>query len=588
MFTFVFMIVAFLVGYTVIALEHPLKINKTATALLLGVLLWICAVLGGQGMLVNTEPMREYMINNPGSSYVDWIVHSELLHALGEVAEILFFLMGAMTIVELIDTEGGFKIITDKIQTAKKSKLLWILSLLTFFMSAVLDNLTTSIVMVALLRKLIADRHERWFFASMVILAANAGGAWSPIGDVTTIMLWVSGKVSAVHIISMTLLASLICLIVPLLLLSRKMKGEVKRPQQERHHVDSAYTEAKPWQSQLFLYAGVGALVFVPIFKTITHLPPYLGMLGGLGLLWILSEIIHRNDKEKEKSQYSILAVITRIDLPSIMFFLGILLAVNALKSVGHLTLLSNGLDGISMQEPGKYYVITILIGFFSSIVDNVPLVAGAMGMYDFPMDHYFWEFLAYCAGTGGSILIIGSAAGVAVMGLEKIDFIWYLKRISWLALVGYLAGALFYIGQKTIVNQFVETAKQAKTEVDVEAGVKDYLMKSTFYTIEEVDIQGETKKDSITCNFVEYKDAKNEMSGLHKASYVTSAEKNQYEAIQKSDELFAGNIVVKMQNDEAVIECGGHHFLLDKEGKLWEETLDRLGRPVCVEWKKR
>ncbi len=467
MFTFAFMIVAFVVGYAVIALEHPLKINKTATALLLGVLLWVCAVIGGDGMLVSADTYRAYVASNPGSTYTDWLVHSELIHALGDIAEILFFLMGAMTIVEIVDTNGGFRVITDHIHTLKKTRLLWIVGILTFFMSAVLDNLTTSIVMVALLRKLMR-RDDRIVFDSVVILAANAGGAWSPIGDVTTIMLWIAGDVTAGNLIMTTFLASFVSLVVPLAIFSFLLKGDVEPPAEERHHEEGTYVNSKSI-SVLFLCVGVGALVFVPVFKTLTHLPPYMGMLGGLGILWIMSEIIHRqNDAENKqnKVKYSILSILSRIDLSSILFFLGILLAVNALKTVGHLALLANGLDGINLAEPSKYYVINVIIGVLSSVIDNVPLVAGSMGMYHFPTDHYFWEMLAYCAGTGGSILIIGSAAGVAIMGLDKIDFIWYLKRISWVALIGYLCGAGVFIGQKTLTDHFSD---QGKTEKVVE-----------------------------------------------------------------------------------------------------------------------
>src|SRR5574344_2475966 len=499
---FLFMIVAFIIGYAVIALEHPLKINKTATALLLGVLLWVCAVVGGEGILVNTDSLREYVMNNPGSNFSDWLIHSKLIHAFGEIAEILFFLLDAMTIVELIDAQGGFKIITDKITTKKKVKLLWIVSILTFFMSAVLDNLTTSIVMVALLRKIVGDKKDRWFFASMIILAANAGGAWSPIGDVTTIMLWIAGKVSTLNIIEMTFLASVTSIVVPLVILSFILKGEVARPIEESDHIDAAF-DTKDWQRTLFLVVGVGALIFVPIFKTITHLPPYIGMLGGLGIMWVLSEIVHRHADEEEKSKYSINSVITRVDVPSILFFLGILLAVNALQTIGHLSLLANSLNGIPLQEPSKYYVINIIIGILSSVVDNVPLVAGAMGMYSFPMDHYFWEFLAYCAGTGGSILIIGSAAGVAVMGLEKIDFIWYLKKISWIALLGYLAGAGCFILEKSVREHFGNQNQKEVVNVSDAKAVEEFLLKNTFYISET---QGEMK-DSVSYNFLRFTD---------------------------------------------------------------------------------
>lgn len=447
---FVSMIVIFLVGYTLIALEHPIKINKTATALMLGVLLWVCAIIGGEGMLVDTASMMDYIEDHPEAGFIDWITHFELIHVLGEVSEILFFLLGAMTIVEIIDTNGGFSLITDHIKSKKKVRLLWILSILTFFMSAVLDNLTTSIVMVALLRKLIDDQHDRWFYGGMVIVAANAGGAWSPIGDVTTIMLWIAGKVSTVNIITATLLPSAISLLIPLTILSFIMKGEIQNPQST-----TAEDSEKPleWQRKLFLILGVSCLVGVPVFKTLTHLPPYIGMMGGLSILWMTSEIVHRSTRESFNEKYAITNVITRVDVPSILFFLGILLAVNALGTVGHLSLFANALDSISLGEPHKYYSIGTIIGIMSSIVDNVPLVAATMGMYDFQLDHYFWSFIAYCAGTGGSILIIGSAAGVAVMGMEKIDFIWYLKHISWIAIVGYLAGVLTFIAQHAIMG---------------------------------------------------------------------------------------------------------------------------------------
>lgn len=446
---FLLMILIFVIGYTVIALEHPLKINKTATALLLGVTLWVCAMIGGAGILVDTSSMDAYLANHPGSGFSDWLSKDQLIHSLGEVAEIIFFLLGAMTIVEIIDTNGGFSIITNKIKSTKKVTLLWVLSILTFFMSAVLDNLTTSIVLVALLRKLIDDQHDRWFFAGMVILAANAGGVWSPIGDVTTIMLWIGGKVSASEIITADFLASAISIIVPLIILSFKLKGDVQRPQLSE---DATKINQKAWQSTLFLCLGVSCLIFVPVFKTLTHLPPYLGMLSGLSILWMTSELVHRFDEGGVHERFMMSNIIGRVDISSILFFLGILLAVNALGAVGHLGLLANNLDTIPLDEPNKYYVIGSIIGVLSSVVDNVPLVAATMGMYDFPLNHYFWTFIAYCAGTGGSLLIIGSAAGVAVMGMEKIDFIWYLKNISWIALIGYLAGAICFIVEQLLM----------------------------------------------------------------------------------------------------------------------------------------
>lgn len=441
----ILMVIVFVLGYAAIALEHPLKINKTASALILGVLVWTIYILGGEQIFdftQNRDAFDLFLRSNSGADFYDFISHNQLLEHLGEISEILFFLMGAMTIVEMVDQHDGFKIITDKITTSDKKKLLWIISFITFFLSAVLDNLTTSIVMVALLRKLIHDRHERWFFAGMVVLAANAGGAWSPIGDVTTIMLWLGGQVTTVNIIIKTFIPSLLAMIIPLLFISISMKGEVVKPKTKEHD----FIKATDFESKLLFFMGVGALLFVPVFKTITHLPPYLGMLFGLGVIWVLTEILHRNKPVKEKHTFSVSGVLSKIDTPSILFFLGILIAVSGLQSVGILKMLATFLD----ETIGNFYLVNVVIGALSAVVDNVPLVAGAMGMYDFstyPPDHAFWEFLAYCAGVGGSMLIIGSAAGVAVMGMEKIDFIWYVKNISLWAILGYLSGALaFYL----------------------------------------------------------------------------------------------------------------------------------------------
>lgn len=418
------MVVVFVIGYFFIAMEHTFKINKSATALLLAVAMWTLYVaIGGFHAGEN---------------------HGVLIEALGDTAEILFFLLGAMTIVETIDQHGGFSIITDRITTKSKRKLLWVISILTFFMSAVLDNLTTSIVMCALLRKLVSDKRDRWLFGGAVILAANSGGAWSPIGDVTTIMLWIKGNISAVGVIKETLLASIVCLIVPTLGISTMLKGELEKTPEVQ--TGSSVSLISKLQSKIVFGIGVGFLVFTPVFKTITHLPPYMGILLGLSVLWIVTELMHKRRPEVYQ-RMNIGTVITRVDTPSVLFFLGILMAVSCLSSAGHLRLLAQGLDGL-----GNFYLTDLIIGALSSIVDNVPLVAAAMGMYDiapaghFAMDGAFWEFLAYCAGTGGSLLIIGSAAGVAVMGMEKIDFVWYLKHISIWALLGYLAGAGTYI----------------------------------------------------------------------------------------------------------------------------------------------
>ncbi len=452
---FILMVVIFVLGYTAIALEHPLKIDKAASALILGTLVWVVYMLGGEGILhLGFSPSWEaFVAANPDSHGLhaihEFIVEKEIIHHLGEISEILFFLLGAMTIVEVVDQHEGFKIITDRIKTTKKVKLLWILSILTFFMSALLDNLTTTIVMVALIRKLIDEKETRWFFASIVVIAANAGGAWSPIGDVTTIMLWIGGQVTALQIIEGVVLPSMAAIVVPLIILSFTMKGEVQRPHIEENETE--YTTQK--ERILFLVIGVGGLLFVPVFKTVTHLPPYMGMLLSLGLIWVVGELIHKDKPQEIKDKLKVIAILRRVDVPTVLFFLGILSAVAALQSAGHLSILSKYLD----DKLGNIYLIDLAIGVLSSIVDNVPLVAGAMGMYPiteigaagydafFVQDGLFWEFLAYTAGTGGSILIIGSAAGVAAMGLEKIDFIWYLKKISLLAIIGYLSGAAVY-----------------------------------------------------------------------------------------------------------------------------------------------
>ena len=424
---FTLMIVVFVLGYLAIALEHPLKIDKAASALIIGALCWALFAFSG----IESHHLTE-----------------ELRHHLVDIAEILFFLLGAMTIVELIDAHEGFAIITDKITTNKKVALMWILSLITFFFSAALDNLTTAIVMSALLTKLIKDKETLWMFAGMVILTANAGGAWSPIGDITTIMLWIGGQVTAGSIITNIFIPSLVCALVPLIYLSFKLKGEVQRPvltETKEHYLDPTSS----FERNLIFYMGVGGLLFVPIFKTVTHLPPYLGMMLSLGILWLITEILHRSKNHEKRAELSVIGVLKKVDVPTIFFFLGILLAVASLQSAGRLDIVAKYLEQIF---DGNIYAINIVIGLLSSIMDNVPLVAGAMGMYDvqaigdYAVDGKFWQFLAYCAGTGGSVLIIGSAAGVAVMGILKVDFIWYMKKISLLALMGYLAGAATYI----------------------------------------------------------------------------------------------------------------------------------------------
>jgi Na+/H+ antiporter NhaD/arsenite permease-like protein len=456
---FILMVVIFVLGYAAIALEHPLKIDKAATALLIGSLTWIAYIMGAADIFNSgvSRAWNEFLALNPtmnnAEGMISFISHHEIVYHLGEISEILFFLLGAMTIVEIVDQHEGFKIITDKITTTNKVKLLWVISILTFFMSAVLDNLTTTIVMIALLRKLIDDKQTRWFFASMVVLAANAGGAWSPIGDVTTIMLWIGGQITAVQIMLMVFLPSFVTLLVPVIILSFLMKGEITRPKLSEHD-QKEFTS--PFERKLLLIMGVGGLLFVPVFKSITHLPPYMGMLLSLGIIWVTTELLHKYKEDNDKRRLSVISILKKVDVPTVLFFLGILSAVASLQSAGQLGLLAGWLDQVTNNN---IYIIDTAIGLLSSIVDNVPLVAGAMGMYEiaevghYATDGVFWELLAFTAGTGGSILIIGSAAGVAAMGMEKIDFIWYLKRITLLALIGYFAGIVTYWLQATFLH---------------------------------------------------------------------------------------------------------------------------------------
>jgi Na+/H+ antiporter NhaD/arsenite permease-like protein len=475
MFTFTLMVVIFILGYTAIALENPLQIDKAASALLLGVLVWGIYLLDVSNILSlgfsdawthfsHSSLMQDFVKAHPEATLLEkmryFVVDNQIIEHLGDISEILFFLLGAMTIVETVDQHQGFKLITDKITTTSKVKLLWILSILTFFMSAVLDNLTTTIVIVTLLNKLVDDKKTRWFFASMVVIAANAGGAFSPIGDVTTIMLWIGGQVTAANIIAMVFVPSVFNMLFPLAIVSLYMRGTIERPK-----LDDAETAAftTPGERKLLLIMGIGALVFVPVLKTLTHLPPYMGMLFGLSIIWITTELIHKNKSAEDRRKLSVVGVLKKVDIPTIFFFLGILSAVAALESAGHLALASHWLD----KNVHNIYGINAAIGLLSSIVDNVPLTAGAMGMYPilthamveghpylhhFVQDGAFWELLAYAAGTGGSILIIGSAAGVAAMALEKIDFIWYMKKISWLALIGYFGGIFIYWLQDLIL----------------------------------------------------------------------------------------------------------------------------------------
>ncbi len=458
------MVVIFVLGYAAIAFEHQLRIDKAAAALITGVLCWTVYVLGAYDM-VDFDSIPRYLLSMFQEDNIDisnsqevikhYVTEFQMYESLAEIASILFFLIGAMTIVELVDAHEGFSVITDKIKTTKKSKLLWIIGILAFFFSAALDNLTTSIVMISLLRKLIKTEKDRWVFSGMVIIAANAGGAWSPIGDVTTTMLWIGKQISAGPIVYTLFFPSLITLLIPLLYLSRKMKGNVERPvkqEQLGHFMDPT----TPFERKFVFIAGLGGLIFVPVFKTYTHLPPFMGMMFSLGVLWLITDLLHRSKNKEFRAHFSVLGALRKIDTPSVLFFLGILLAVGSLQGAGQLRELAQGLDSaIGTDTRNGVYTVSIIIGFLSSIVDNVPLVAASMGMYElggdnifFQTDGLFWTFLAYCAGTGGSALIIGSAAGVAVMGLEKMSFGWYLKHMSLLAILGYLAGAAAFILQ--------------------------------------------------------------------------------------------------------------------------------------------
>ena len=446
-------IVVFILGYMAIALEHPLKVDKTASVLFLGMLLWTMYAVG----VLSGDIFPDRNMD---------LLNGSIIEHMGDISEILFFLIGAMTIVELIDVHGGFSVITERITTRKKRKLLWLLSFVTFFMSAVLDNLTTSIVMIMLLRKLISEQKERWIFGSMIVIAANSGGAWSPIGDITTIMLWVRGNVTTEGLLSNILLPSIVSMLVPLAIISTRLDKAVLPPVAISATGNDTVTKSD--KNRFFIF-GVVSLLLVPVFKSLTHLPPFIGVLFFLSLLWIYTEYYYNNKTVNKEREYRILRVLSRIDIPTILFFLGILMAVAVLQETGILANMALYLD----EKVHNVYIINIVLGILSSIVDNVPLVAAAMGMYpladpaalsslpaaeaayamNFVQDGIFWEFLSYCAGVGGSMLIIGSAAGVVVMGLEKINFIWYLKNISLLALLGYLAGAAFYIFQVWLVG---------------------------------------------------------------------------------------------------------------------------------------
>lgn len=447
----VLIVAIFIIGYIAIAFEQRLKISKTATALLTGVLCWtLFAISLPAEPFFNESQVQSFLsilkedvgIEKFSRYSANDLFHSYLLNALGhhlsEIAQILFFLLSAMTIVELIDAHDGFRIITDKIKTRNPKKLLWIICWITFLLSAVLDNLTSAIVMVSLVRKLIPIKEMRLLFVGMIVIAANAGGAWTPIGDVTTTMLWIGGQITAFNIMKTLFLPSVVSMLLPLLYFSLTLKGALGDSQEEKETLSTG-------NGKLMFALGLGILILVPVFKVATHLPPYIGILGGLSILWIVSEFINPELDEASKKKYSAAGALERIDVPSILFFLGILLAVGALESMMTLQHLAEYLTAAI----GNNTILITLTGILSAVVDNVPLVAATMGMYDlntYPVDHLIWEYLAYCAGTGGSLLIIGSAAGVAAMGMEKIDFTWYLKKMSAIALMGYIGGALVYL----------------------------------------------------------------------------------------------------------------------------------------------
>ncbi len=423
------LITIFVIAYAAIALEHPLKINKSGSALVGAGLLWtIYALTMGDAHLVS-EQLGESLMGT---------------------AQIVFFLMGAMTIVEVVDAHNGFEVITTRIKTSKLSTLMWLVGFVTFFLSAILDNLTTTIVMISLVRKLLAKHDDRLFFAGIIVIAANAGGAWSPIGDVTTTMLWIGGQITSLAIIKMVLLPSLVSMLVPLGITAYLLRGQAVVAPPRVKAVAGLRTTV--FERNLMFFLGLGILVAVPAFKTITQLPPFMGILFGLGILWVVGDLVHRNMDEGTRQPLTLVHALSKIDMGSLVFFIGILLSVATLEHTHILKTLAQWLD----QTIGNQAIIVMIIGVASAIVDNVPLVAASMGMYSltqYPPDHFFWEFLAYCAGTGGSILIIGSAAGVAAMGLEKIHFFWYVKKISGLAFVGYLAGAGVYLIQHQLLH---------------------------------------------------------------------------------------------------------------------------------------
>ncbi len=468
----------FLAGYLIIALEHPLKIDKACVALITGTLLWVIYAMYGADIVprYNAEELLHFVETNPAigrlpaiEQCVKYIVDVQIIEQLGEISETLFFLIGAMTIVELIDVHGGFAIITNRITTRNKTKLLWIIGFITFFLSALLDNMTTSIVMVMLLRRIIKNYKERWVYASMIIIAANSGGAWSPIGDITTIMLWVRGNVTTPGLMPI-FLPSLVSMVIPLFISSRLLHGIVTASGTGSEASGSWLKIITRKERASILFLGVGCLVAVPVFKSVTHLPPFMGILMALGIMWLYTEIMYKHKVcVDEALKHRVPRVIRRVDIPTVLFFLGILLAVGALQMTGVLASFAKMLD----ENVHNVYLINILTGIMSSVVDNVPLVAAAIGMYPladavsvsaavdpeymaaFMPDGIFWQLMAYCAGVGGSILIIGSVSGVVIMGIERISFGWYLKNVSLMALIGYLAGIGVFLLEQLAMGRF-------------------------------------------------------------------------------------------------------------------------------------
>ncbi len=427
MMTFILLIV-FVLGYFAVILEHYIHINKSATALITAVVCWLVIVLYASDKMVVVE---------------------NLSHHLGAISEIVFFLLGAMTIVEIIDAHDGFQNIAETIKTNNKTKLVWLISFISFFLSAILDNLTCTIVMMSILNKLIKKQKTKWLLLGLVIIASNAGGAWSPIGDVTTTMLWIGKQITPFNIIQKTFLASLVSMLIPTLMINYLIKEKIELKISIEKNLNFTSSE---FERNLIFYLGIAGLLFVPVFKTFTHLPPYMGMFFSLGIIWVVTELIHNKKHQHEKGLLSVNHALRKIDTPSILFFLGILMSIASLESAGILPKLADKLN----NAVGNVSLVAIFIGLLSSVFDNVPLVAALQSMYslkDFPTDHYFWELLAYTAGTGGSCLIIGSASGVAVMGMERIDFFWYLKKISWIALIGFFSGALVFILQHKLMG---------------------------------------------------------------------------------------------------------------------------------------